>query len=209
MTGSEAKENKRKRTLYSLSAAWFRWLHIYISMLSFASLLFFAITGITLNHPTWFGGSEQVESDARGTMPSDILLAKEEDVDKLGIAEWFRAEFDLKGKVVEFEVDEYECMIVFKGPGYAADIFVDRELSTFMLTETRSSFVAVLNDLHKGRDSGTGWKWLIDISAVVMIAMALSGFGLLFYLKKRRVSGTIVAAIGTVLLVCIWYWFVP
>ena len=37
------------RQLYSV----LRWLHVYVSMLSFRAILFFAITGITLNHPEW------------------------------------------------------------------------------------------------------------------------------------------------------------
>ena len=31
-----------------------RWLHIYGSMASLALVLFFAVTGITLNHQDWF-----------------------------------------------------------------------------------------------------------------------------------------------------------
>lgn len=202
----------RRRGLYAISAAWFRWIHIYVSMLSFAALIFFAVTGITLNHPTWFGGSEQTESDRQGNLPTDIAMlvgAESETLDNLRIAEWFRSQFSLRGRVSEFEVDDYECMIVFKGAGYAADVFVDRKLNTYMLTETQSSFVAVLNDLHKGRDSGEAWKWLIDISAAVMVVMSLSGFGLLLYLKKRRRSGILTAVIGTVVLLVVWLLSVP
>ena len=31
-----------------------RWLHVYLSMISLAVVLFFSVTGITLNHPDWF-----------------------------------------------------------------------------------------------------------------------------------------------------------
>jgi hypothetical protein len=30
-----------------------RWLHIYLSMISFVIILFFAVTGLTLNHADW------------------------------------------------------------------------------------------------------------------------------------------------------------
>jgi uncharacterized protein len=33
---------------------WARWSHIYLSMVSFAILFFFAATGLTLNHQDWF-----------------------------------------------------------------------------------------------------------------------------------------------------------
>src|ERR1700722_18278976 len=32
-----------------------RWLHIYLSMISFAIVFFFAVTGLTLNHADKFG----------------------------------------------------------------------------------------------------------------------------------------------------------
>jgi hypothetical protein len=46
----------RPRPLLSRAYAWARTLHLYLSMLSFLAVLFFALTGLTLNHPEWFGG---------------------------------------------------------------------------------------------------------------------------------------------------------
>ncbi|QGJ68756.1 PepSY-associated TM helix [Planctomycetales bacterium 10988] len=210
----------RRKNWYAKSASAFRWLHIYISMLSFAALMFFSFTGITLNHPTWFGASEQTVVDVQGELPAEFLVSEAESspevqatalqkVDKLGIAEWLRSEHRLKGKVVEFDVSEFEYFIVFKGPGYAADLFIDPMTGQYMLTETTTGLMAVLNDLHKGRDSGAAWSWVIDLSAVVMMLMSLSGFGLLFYLKKRRVPGLLTAVAGTIVLVVAWALWVP
>ncbi|MEM7559229.1 MAG: PepSY-associated TM helix domain-containing protein, partial [Planctomycetota bacterium] len=130
-----------KRWLYQKSAAAFRWVHIYVSMLSFASLMFFAFTGITLNHPTWLGGSEQVIRDESGELPEHLKKALNvEPLDKLGIAEWLRAEHRLKGYVAEFtDDDEFELMIVYKGPGYSADVFVTRDTGEYMLTKSESN----------------------------------------------------------------------
>ena len=50
-------------------AWWVRWLHIYLSLFSFAALLFFAVTGLTLNHPTWLGGSDATSRTAQGQLP--------------------------------------------------------------------------------------------------------------------------------------------
>ena len=46
---------KWKRQLASLS----RWLHIYLSMVSFGVLFFFAVTGLTLNHTDWFSQAQK------------------------------------------------------------------------------------------------------------------------------------------------------
>src|SRR5574339_315887 len=49
-----------------------RWLHIYGSMGSLAIVLFFAITGITLNPQDWFA-NQQVTSERHGTLDSALL----------------------------------------------------------------------------------------------------------------------------------------
>ena len=36
-----------------------RWLHIYLSMASFAIVFFFAVTGLTLNHTEWFADQQR------------------------------------------------------------------------------------------------------------------------------------------------------
>ena len=54
-------------------------------MFSFASLMLFAITGITLNHPDWFGADQEFIEDASGTIQTRWL---EENVDRLAIAEF-------------------------------------------------------------------------------------------------------------------------
>ena len=100
-------------------------------------------------------------------------------------------------------------MIVFKGPGYSADVFIDRNTGAYTLTEIKTGTVGILNDLHKGRDSGTPWSWVIDISAGLMIFVSLTGLALLFYLKKRRRSGLLVTLIGFLLLVLVWAVWVP
>ena len=56
----------------------------------------------------------------------------------------------------------------------------------YRLTESSHGLVAVLNDLHKGRDTGTAWSVVIDVSAVLMTFISLTGLVLLLYLKRRR-----------------------
>lgn len=84
----------------------------------------------------------------------------------------------------------------FKGPGYSADAFINRKNGSFQLTEVKLGVVAVLNDLHKGRDSGKQWAWLIDVSAIFLTLVSLSGLVMLFFLRKKRVSGLILLGLG-------------
>ena len=43
-----------------------RWLHIYLSMFGLAAVLFFSVTGITLNHPDWVFGQVERKREAEG-----------------------------------------------------------------------------------------------------------------------------------------------
>lgn len=205
-------------------ANWARWLHIYVSMFGLLSILFFSITGITLNHPDWFfSGAQslrheegQMEAEwlgLQGAEDNDELDAEAEDeadaVAKLEVVEHLRNTHGIRGALTEFTIDEFECVVAFKGPGYSADAYIDREDGTYTLTESYAGFVAVMNDLHKGRDSGTGWKWLIDVSAVILTLASATGLVLMIYLKKRRRTGLITAAVGGALLVLVYVLFVP
>ena len=135
-----------------------------------------------------------------------VRTANDEAVAKLEIVEFLHRAHNIKTAVNDFRIDESQCTVSFKGPGYSADGFINRETGEYELTENRMGFVAVINDLHKGRDTGVAWSWLIDISAVFMTFVSLTGMALIFFLKRRRVSGLIMTVIGGV---ACWlvYWF--
>src|SRR3954452_4984480 len=62
-----------KRKLNLRLAALMRWLHIYLSMFGLATILFFGVTGITLNHPDWFFGEADRSVQAQGQVHVDWL----------------------------------------------------------------------------------------------------------------------------------------
>jgi hypothetical protein len=76
----------------------------------------------------------------------------------------------------DFLIEHHQCSLSFKGPGYSADVFINRDDGKFRLTELRMGLVAVMNDLHKGHDTGKGWNWVIDISSVFLTLVSISGF---------------------------------
>lgn len=182
-----------------------RWLHIYLSMVSFGIVLFFAITGLTLNHAEWFA-SEARTTQVKGKVDTKWLG---KDVDKLAIVEYIRRTHRVTSGLSDFRVDDSQCAVSFKGPGYAADTFIDRGTGQYELTITRQGLVAVLNDLHKGRDTGTVWAGIIDVSAGLMTLVSLTGLILIFFLQKRRMPGMIAIAIGAALCLAVYWIWVP
>ena len=203
------QSNRRKFILRKRTAAFSRWLHLYLSMLCFLIVLFFSVTGLTLNHVEWFDG-KQVEKKFEGKLPVDwVNNADTSKIKKLEIVEFFRNKYGIKGYVSDFLIDDEQCSVSFKGPGYSADAFVNRKDGTMQLTELRLGLVAVLNDLHKGRDSGNGWSWLIDISAIFLTLISLSGLLMLFFLKKKRLNGLIIALVGGIICYLVYLIWVP
>ena len=204
--GETNKAKAPKKEVAKLS----RWLHIYLSMVSFAIVLFFSVTGLTLNHPSWLVGDKQINLKNKGQL--NVKWVNNPDTNKIAkleIVEFLRKTHQVKGAVSEFRIDESEITVSLKGPAYSCDAFIDRESGSYEVSEIKMGVVAVMNDLHKGRDSGSGWSWIIDISAVFLILVSLSGLILLCFIKKKRLAGFITAIIGMVICYLIYVIFVP
>ncbi|WP_431210217.1 PepSY-associated TM helix domain-containing protein [Puia sp. P3] len=151
---------------------------------------------MTLNHAEKFG-DEMRTAQQKGLMRADWVKGPDSSrVARLEVVEWLRSRHRLRGRLSDFRIDDGQIGVSFKGPGYAADVFIDRATGAYDLTETTSGFVGVINDLHKGRDTGRGWSNFIDICAVLLVVVSLTGFVLILFMKKKRVGGIAVAVCG-------------
>jgi uncharacterized protein len=203
----ELQSDSRQKVRRSVSVI-SRWLHIYLSMASFFILFFFAITGITLNHTEWFE-DQQKTTNVKGRLDAAWVAVPDTNaIRKLEIVEWIRNKHHVAGAMSEFVIDEDQCTISFNGPGYTADVFVERQSGSYELSETRTGLFGILNDLHKGRDSGKVWKWVIDISAVLMVLVSFTGLMMLWFLKKKRVAGFLTVLGGAIVSWIIYRLFV-
>lgn len=162
-------------------------------------VLLFSVTGITLNHPEWTLGSVEKRQDVKGKVPTEWVRDGAE-VKKLEVAEYLRRQHRFHGTVSEFRADERECSLSFKAPGYAADGFIDRQTGEYQFTVSAEGLVAVLNDLHRGRNAGRPWAVLIDICGVLLVLVSITGVGMLLYLKRTRTSALWAGFAGLVIL---------
>lgn len=207
----------RRNRFSSLIAKWTRWLHIYVSMISLTIVLFFGITGITLNHPSWFGGDDEFVRECAGKLNPDWLRGIDStatslnstSVARLEIVEHLRRIDRVRGAVGEFTVNSDQIAVTFRAPAYSADVSIDRDSGEYDLVETSLGTIAWLNDLHKGRDSGDGWSWIIDASAILMTVVSLTGLLLSFYVKRHRNAGLVSALVGAVVVMVVYFIFVP
>jgi uncharacterized protein len=176
---------------------------------SFVVVFFFAVTGLTLNHPLWFADAQRTVAMSGMIDPTWTAGAIEDNVRKLDVVEYLRTTHGIHGAVADFRIDDRECAVAFKGPGYSADVFIDRATGKYELTENRLGFTAVINDLHKGRDSGEPWRWFIDLSAVLLVGVSLTGLVLIWFIHRHRFAGLLSMAAGGILTYLVYAVWVP
>ena len=183
----------RKRSRKSF---WLKQLHTWhwmSSAISLIGLMLFAITGFTLNHaaeiegtPTSVEGSAQLPApllalvkpddapDSKKPLPPEIakFLGDSLKTRTSGTADWSAGEIYLG----------------MPRPGGDAWIAIDRETGAVTTENSSRGWIAYLNDLHKGRNAGTAWKWFIDIFVFACVVFSLTGVVLLWMHSKHRKS---------------------
>lgn len=174
---------------------WARRLHVYISMALLLVVLFFSVTGITLNRPELFEASKPNIQSHNLTLPSHLFSIQNDRLEPNAVAfQSFLVEqagvsgkpsgLDVYAEIEDGELVVGEVSMDFKGPGYNASVFADVVMQTVEVETTDYGVIALLNDLHKGRNSGEVWKWFIDITALLMIFFVITGVCLLLPKKK-------------------------
>lgn len=185
------------RAKRSRKAFWLKQLHTWhwiSSAISLVGLLLFAITGFTLNHAAEIEGSPQTVERA-AQLPAPLLPAiKPEDAADstkplpAPVAEWVEGNLDIKHARGDAEWSADEIYLALPRPGGDGWVAIDRASGAVTTESTSRGWIAWLNDLHKGRNSGTVWKWFIDIFVLACIVFSLTGLVLLQMHSKNRPS---------------------
>jgi hypothetical protein len=183
---------------------WSRLIHVYTSMAALLLVLFFGITGITLNHPTWSIGDSSTTATETGVLPMSPKANGA--VDFLTVSEFARNDLGVRGQVEGFDSTDTSASIRYRQPGYAADLTFSTTSGQYeLVTEQQGMFFGVMNDLHKGRNAGSSWKWLIDVAGLLLVVISISGLVMQLFLRKRRIAALIVSGVGVVvMLILIW-----
>ena len=192
-------DTRPERSSRARGQRWTRWIHVYTSMVSLVLVLFFGLTGLTLNHPNWTFGDRVSTTSHAGTLAFDPAPGGA--VDYLRISELLRNRYGISADVSDYASTAGQATISYRAPGYAADATVDLSTKRYRVTVEQQGFVAVMNDLHKGRDASSSWKWVIDVVAGFLVVISLTGLGLQLFLRKRRRSALLVALGGLVIAV--------
>lgn len=190
-----------------------RWLktllqwHWISSALCLVGMLMFAVTGITLNH------AGAIEARAKITVRDAALpAALHHDLRARAAAltegetaplpaqaiDWTREtlRIALDGHDAEWSRDE--AYIPLLRPGGDAWLRFDLAAGEAHYELTDRGWIAWLNDLHKGRNTGPVWGGFIDILAAGCVVFSITGLLILSAHARRRALAWPTVALGLV-----------
>ncbi len=198
-----ARPKRRWRSWYLKQLHTWHWVSAAISLVA---MLLFSVTGITLNHAATIS-AKPVTQERSGQLPRPLLsqLAGTSSDAPLPAAV-ARAvdtavQLDPAGKPAEWS--DGEVYVALPRPGGDAWVSIDRTSGAITAEVTDRGWISYLNDLHKGRNSGTAWFWFIDIFAAACILFTLTGLLLLQLHARHRPSTWPIVIAGLVLPVLI------
>lgn len=179
-----------------------RW-HWISSAVSLVLLLMFSVTGFTLNHAARIEAAPRVEKhDA--SLPRDLLRLLSSPATKTAPVADAVADFvaehtgaEISGKPGDWSDDE--VYVSLPRPGGDRWVSIDRETGDVHYEVTDRGWLAYLNDLHKGRNTGPVWSWFIDVFALACVLFAITGLLLLKMHAGQRGMTWPMVALGFVL----------
>jgi hypothetical protein len=125
------------------------------------------------------------------------------------VIEALRARHGARGALSTFDSDGEELRVELRGPGRRFEAVIMLATGEMTTTTEMRPFLIRLDDLHRGKDSGIAWSWLIDLSAVLLLLGALTGITLWIALPKRRTLGLIALGLGVGVCVLVYLLVVP
>ncbi|WP_349356863.1 PepSY-associated TM helix domain-containing protein [Sphingobium nicotianae] len=185
----KAKRRPSARVFWLKQLHTWHWVSAAISLIG---MMLFAITGITLNHAASIGAEPKVTQGAGQLAAPLIAELKKTPASGAPIPNAVADEvqhlvkLDTHGKSAEWSEDE--VYVALPGPGRDAWVSVDRASGAVTSELTDRGWISYLNDLHKGRNTGSAWFWFIDVFAVACILFTITGFFLLQLHARHRPS---------------------
>jgi hypothetical protein len=194
---------------------WMKQLHSWhwiSAALSLIGMFLFAITGITLNHAESISAQPRVVA-GEAVLPPQMLVALNRSGAAKGplpltVSHKVDALVGLNPGSTRPEWTDGEVYVAMPGPGTDAWVSIDRTTGAITSEHTDRGWVSYLNDLHKGRNTGSAWFWFIDVFAVACIVFTITGLLLLQLHARRRPSTWPIVAAGAAIPVIIAMFFI-
>lgn len=168
--------------------------HWISSAVCLLGMLLFSITGITLNHAAQIE-AHPVVTRHRARLPAPLTaelhrFAASHDGAKVALPDtterWLATIWSLQagGRPAEWSLDEVYLPLPKAGGDAWVRIGLDDGATEYEVTDR--GWISWLNDVHKGRNTGTAWNWFIDIFAGGCILFCLTGVLILKFHAANR-----------------------
>lgn len=185
--------------------------HWISSAICLAGLLLFAFTGFTLNHAASIEAQPVTVTRETQIKPALLArLAKAEDgkplPDDMAAAVEQATGVSVSGRAIENR--DGELFIDLPGPGVDSTLTIEMTGGGASYERISRGALAVLNDLHKGRNTGAAWGYFIDLIAIACVIFALTGLGLLWVHARGRTLTWPLTTLGLVLPIILFILFV-
>lgn len=200
---TERRTPKRKNR--SARQFWVKQLHSWhwiSAAISLAGMFVFALTGITLNHASTIAAEPRIVATSADLPQSMVeLLRRSPRSGSAPLPEALRSEVEqavgIDAGSTPAEWSEAEVYVAVPGPGSDAWVSIDRASGAMEAERTDRGWVSFFNDLHKGRNTGIAWFWLIDVLAVACVIFTFTGLLLLQLHARHRPSTWPLVGLGT------------
>jgi len=180
-----------KGEIYRLARDW----HGYLSALAFLALIFFAGTGILLNHPGLLQGEAPAAMETAFTLSADeisAVRAATEPGRKLAQIAGNHAE--LAGAYRAGDLAGDDLYVNLQGVRGRSDVTGNLATGDVTVHVEKADAVGIANELHRGEHAGDAWRLLIDAIAIVLMAMSVIGLVLFFSLRFRLKTALVLMA---------------
>jgi hypothetical protein len=185
-------------------------LHAYLSAFAFIALFFFSATGILLNHPEWFENYQPAEKPiAFALSPAELAVAKASKDPGRALAERAAAKAPLAGAFASADLAGPQALVRLEGPRGSTDLTIDLKTGAAAGKVSRANLLAIIQDLHRGKNSGAPWRFVIDVTAYIVLALSLIGYVLFFSLRFRLRTSLVLTGVSLLILTGIAVWLVP
>ena len=196
---------------------WLRQVRIWHWMtgaVTLTMMALFAVTGVTLNHARQIE-AQPVIREIKTFLPLEL---REEIKRAEGggptavvpgtVASWLEKELGAPVSRRSGEWSDREVYVSMPKPGGDAWLSINRQTGEVTYETTDRGVISWLNDLHRGRNTGPVWFWLLDIFAIAALMFCLTGLGLHWTHSPRRPSTWALVGTGVALPVLVAVFFI-
>jgi hypothetical protein len=171
--------------------------HGYLSAFAFAALLFFAATGILLNHPNWLAAKEPRGPPVKLTLTSSQLQAlRDAPAPAELLTKMMGERTTLYGEYKGGESEMEQIFIRLRGARGSSDVRANLRDGSVVIASEHATAIGLLNALHRGEQAGAAWRIFIDIAAGILIVLSLVGYAIFLSMSARLRTALLITGLS-------------